>query len=82
MRPKITRPTLKRWSLFGLKVGLSLTIINFFVFFGLDAIREPTRELLGHGMKLLVTVPIVVSGLSLLAWIACFFWEYNSSDAS
>lgn len=52
VKPKITRPILRRWLLIGVKVGLAWAILDFFIFFGIPEIREPAREILGHARSL------------------------------
>lgn len=79
MEPKITGSVLRHWLVTGLKVGLVWSVFDFFVFFGVPEIREPTRELLGRAMEpLLLALPAAVAGLSLLGWMLSFLWRNNS----
>ncbi len=75
-RPKITGSVLRHWLMTSLKVGLAWSVFDFFVFFGVPEIREPTRELLGRAMEpLLLALPAAVAGLSLLGWLLAFLWR-------
>ena len=76
MELNLTRSMLARWSRFGLTVGLSMTVLDFFVFFGIPPIREPVRAWLGRLMEpLLLGVPAGIGAASLLAWTVSFFWR-------
>jgi hypothetical protein len=78
MESRDKRLALRRWSLLGLRIGLALTFIDFITFFGFPSIREPTRELLGASMKLLVDVPFWVTVLCLVVWLVSFLGKNPS----
>lgn len=83
MKSNLTHSILTRWSRFGLTIGLSLTVLDFFVFFGIPPIREPVRVWLGRAMEpLLLGVPAGIGAVSLLAWVVSFFWRDNSKGPS
>ncbi len=79
VKPKVTGFVLRRWLATGLKVGLVWTVLDFFVFFAVPEIREPTRELLGRAMEpVLLALPAAVAGLSLLGWMLSLLWRDGS----
>ena len=79
MKSKLTRSNIARWSLFGLRAGMGLAIVNFLIFFGNPAIREPVYGLLSRFMEpLLLGVPAGVGALSLLVWMVCLLWKDDS----